>query len=738
VTEHIYRLCNLLSTKNKIIKYRHKPNPLYELDLQYFLSALIFVASQYGRFIDTRGKFIVSLKRNAEIHTLLCKAFSAFDNWPNSFFSFLDWRRVQMPNKKFAYGLRREFGEYKSVLYGQNSSKHLDFMRRTFEDYLTTQWQGGYLSHMRRISPSARRNAKYLPMKEAQRLLGTPYIFELIESGRLKAVVMQHDKRRLVLIERAGLINFRRALKHALTLAQLRKLLALSSARIKELVKAGLINPLRGPTVDGLTTWKFNNTEARKLIEVFKNKIIEPAKAQARRELTFKEVLSKLDYYGVGFSKLVQAVLCKEIRPSRLNKNKGLTRFFFLDEQITNFIKCASQLQGEEAYSVAAVAKLLRSSKRVVWFLIRNGFIHARRLSSLSSAGLIITKTELEQFNSKFLLAKNIASQLGTNPRYICELLITHGIHPILSRNIHRGPLIVFKKSDLDGIDLDALVSITKSEARIVLPCPFKKSEAVTLNETQAAAALGIAVDAIEQLVERGVLKPHRYKRPSREDAEKYFFPVRTIEKWKGQSTIYTSVVAFLSAAKMIGSRPTNFYKKYIQTGRLKAVITGKQRGEHYFLLAEVEAIIKLNKQTITASEAAVICKVNLSCIHKLTVIGKLKPISGPNIDGFGHNLYLRTDAERLHAERETFKAKRNDEGGSSRFGRPAGPNRQPVRNEVRPRIEQLVKEWSVKPKGQPLSGQRLHRQLAKEGYRVGINTIYVCLRELRRQVEVH
>lgn len=110
----------------------------------------------------------------------------------------------------------------------------------------------------------------------------------------------------------------------------------------------------------------------------------------------------------------------------------------------------------------------------------------------------------------------------------------------------------------------------------------------------------------------------------------------------------------------------------------------------------------------------------------------------GPNVDGFGRNLYLRTDVERLHAEREAFKAKRDNEGGSYRFGRLAEPNSQPVRTRVAPRIKQLVKKWNARSNGQRVSGQRLHRQLLKEGYNVGINTIYVCLRELRRQVDTH
>lgn len=188
----------------------------------------------------------------------------------------------------------------------------------------------------------------------------------------------------------------------------------------------------------------------------------------------------------------------------------------------------------------------------------------------------------------------------------------------------------------------------------------------------------------------------------------------------------------------MIGSRPDHVYKKYIQTGRLKAVITGKQRSEYYFLIEDVEALIRLNEQTITAADAAAICNVNLTCIHKLTLAGELNPISGPNVDGFGHYLYLRVDVERLCAQREAFKAKRNDQGGTSRFGRPAGPQRSPVLERIRPRVGQLVRQWSAKPQGQRISGLRVHSQLIKEGYQVGINTVYVCLRELRQQAKSH
>jgi hypothetical protein len=738
VTKQIYWLCNFIPAENRIIDRLSSPNPLYNLDLKHFLSALIFVASQYGGFIDTKGKFLVSVKSNAEIHMLLCKAFSAFENWPKNFFSFLDWRRAQRPKKKFAHGLRREFSEYKSVLYRQLSSTNLDFMRKAFEDYLAVQWKGGYLNQMRRLAASARRKAKYCSMTEAKKMLQTSYIYELIEAGKLNAIVEQQRKRKLVLIERASLNDLKLALERALGLMQLCKLLALSSPRVRELVKAGLITPLRGPTIDGLTTWKFHNNEARKWLDVFKDKTIVCTKTQAHKKLTFKEVLVKLDSYGVALSKLMQAVLSGEISPSGMNRQRGLMKFLFSDEQITDFLRGASQLQGEEAYSVAAVAKLLKTSKRIVFLLIRSNFIHAKKISHLSSAGLTITKTQMERFYSEFLLAKDIASQLNTNPRYICELLIAHGIYPVLTRKSNKYAVTIFKRSELDDINLDSLVALAKSEARIILPSPLKTRGPDVLNEIQAADTLGITVDMVEKLVERGVLKQHRYQCPNKGSGEKYLFSANTIEKCKRRATSCKSVVSFLAAAKMLGSGPDTFYRRYVRTGRLQAVMTGNQRSEYYFSLGDVETVVRLKEQTITASEAAAICKVNISCINKLTVDGELNPISGPNVDGFGHNLYLQPDVERLHAYREAFKEKRNSQGRTSRFGRLTGQQRSPVLERIRPRVSRLCRQWNAKSRERRISGQRIHRQLIKEGYQVGINTVYVCLRELRQQASSH
>ncbi len=58
-----------------------------------------------------------------------------------------------------------------------------------------------------------------------------------------------------------------------------------------------------------------------------------------------------------------------------------------------------------------------------------------------------------------------------------------------------------------------------------------------------------------------------------------------------------------------------------------------------------------------------------------------------------------------------------------------------PVLDHVRPRLEQLLEEWSQRTTGkQRISGRRLHRQLREEGYEVGLTLVLAELREWRRR----
>ncbi len=58
-----------------------------------------------------------------------------------------------------------------------------------------------------------------------------------------------------------------------------------------------------------------------------------------------------------------------------------------------------------------------------------------------------------------------------------------------------------------------------------------------------------------------------------------------------------------------------------------------------------------------------------------------------------------------------------------------------PVLERVRPRLDELLEEWSERTTAkQRMTGRRLHRQLREEGYKVGLSLVLERLREWRRE----
>jgi hypothetical protein len=159
VSQQIYLRCKL-QPANGLVRREVKDNPLYNINLKNFLSALFFIASQYVGGVDTKGKHLAPSIRNAELHVLLCKAWVVFETWANSYFDFLNWRRTQVADSPSVRGLRRDFAAYKSALYKQLAVPELNFMRTAFEEYLVAHWDGGYTAHIKRLNGTAHHNGK--------------------------------------------------------------------------------------------------------------------------------------------------------------------------------------------------------------------------------------------------------------------------------------------------------------------------------------------------------------------------------------------------------------------------------------------------------------------------------------------------------------------------------------------------------------------------------------------------
>ncbi|HEV2859468.1 MAG TPA: hypothetical protein VGX48_00520 [Pyrinomonadaceae bacterium] len=206
LTRHIYQLCGLSVAGADMPKLSE---PLSRLSLNDLLRTLFFVAGQQMGLSSTTSRHLVAARRNQNFHGILINAYSVFDNWPASYFRFLDQRRVRERKVTRTYqrmksALYREFGSFYSGLHSVLSGSQFDFMRYAFIEYVTQNRMLDCLPDTMSKNPiEDSLKSRYLLKSDARRLLGVDYawINHRIRTGGLRTIVRSKGKKRLIFIK---------------------------------------------------------------------------------------------------------------------------------------------------------------------------------------------------------------------------------------------------------------------------------------------------------------------------------------------------------------------------------------------------------------------------------------------------------------------------------------------------------------------------------------------------------
>ena len=333
LTKHIHRLCGLLTSEDA---GETANNPLLALSLKDVLSAVIFIAGQYQNTFSITGKDIAPNGRNTEIHSLLTRAFSVFENWPQKYFEFLAWRQCYGGEERpgielHQAGARKEFGTfYKGIRYFL-AARQFDFLRFAFGEYLSRHWEGGYLGGLDRekMLPPDLEERKYVTAWEAANRLNVSlrFVERLAEAGKLKVLVTDRYKRRMLLVEVESLTRLRHELDCSLGLNEVAGLLGITSESLNGLIDRGLVKALRGPTVDGCLFWRFGENAVDELFDKIRARMPESAGPLVGDELSFNKTRYRIP--GRKVADLLTAIIRGEISPCGETSDAGLSRFVF-------------------------------------------------------------------------------------------------------------------------------------------------------------------------------------------------------------------------------------------------------------------------------------------------------------------------------------------------------------------------------------------------------------------------
>jgi hypothetical protein len=282
-------------------------------------------------------------RRISELHELLSKAYSVFEDWPNSYFRFLDWRRTQEGNiapadTTLKTGVRKEFGKFYTGLNRYLPSGQHDFMRHAFTEYLAAHWVGGHLSNLNRGASAKLDSNKgsYVSKVMARQMLGVDqkWLEHFISVGKLRAVVRNMGKKRLFLIEAESLASLKAQLEQLLGVEEVRAQLGVADRVIIGLARNGCLRPKRGPTTDGYAFWKFEQEAVTALVEKIRGSIERGRSQPASNALSFKEAGHRC---GASLADFVKAVVDGVTRPCGETSTVGLQGFLFSKESVLLF-----------------------------------------------------------------------------------------------------------------------------------------------------------------------------------------------------------------------------------------------------------------------------------------------------------------------------------------------------------------------------------------------------------------
>ncbi|MEM9510909.1 MAG: hypothetical protein AAGA16_25115, partial [Cyanobacteria bacterium P01_E01_bin.35] len=435
-------------------------HPILNLELEHLISLFSFFAGQLIDVGDTTGKFIAANRNNAELHELIIAAWDYLQDFPNSFERFLDWYKDKSSHPERDTGIARDFGNFYRRLYKNFPRQTFGFLHEAFENYLATQWDGGYLnSKLGRIEMPensdqlcwcAERNRKFLSGVETAKLLKITeaWVLRSLECGTLKGRLRKMGKRTSVLIERESAEAYLQNLKNAISPQDVAEILGIGRKAVVDLVKHSCLPAFRGRTVDGHQKWLIDRhapVELLNSIDVLLSEVIDEVTTD---KCSFDLAIRRLSGSGCSMGRFVSGILDKTIVPVCKSKGTGLKQYHFdtqdVDRLVVEYFK-----KDENVLSVLDVAILLGVKQQVAAFWIDRGFISAETKVHKHHRHRKVMRSSIKEFQAKYVTAVELASQMNTSPRKIISVLKKQNIFPISGKLVDGGRQYLFWKKEV-------------------------------------------------------------------------------------------------------------------------------------------------------------------------------------------------------------------------------------------------------------------------------------------------
>jgi TniQ len=354
-------------------------------------------------------------------------------------------------------------------------------------------------------------------------------------------------------------------------------------------------------------------------------------------ELTKAKSLMKLlnhPQFNRTFAEVIAALLAGEVRHVGFSLSTGISSIQVGDIPDNYF---TPEVDLSDSLNMRSAASKFGWSYNHMQQLTKVGAIPSFMKPGNTNTKMVRIK-DIELFNEKFVISSILAKEFGARPLTLPKLLMHHGLKPAYSPSTHDCNCYVFRRQDIESIDLQSIVEQPLPTGSWGAPKGSRKRHYKGVKTGQAAFELGIPHQTITALIRRGILNKSS-DRPYGNAVTRE--SLNNLISYK-DSADYIELEAVLENLNLAHDE---FHKLFIQTDLVEVV-------DLHFLKLIHQRDISLMKEILdnylTSAQAAQKLDEQKYQFRNRVKQGQIKPSKSLTGSKYTLDLFLKTEVEAL------------------------------------------------------------------------------------------
>ncbi|HIC46205.1 MULTISPECIES: TniQ family protein [Methylophaga] len=424
------------------------------------------------------------------------------------------------------------------------------------------------------------------------------------------------------------------------------KYLGISEHLLRQLTKAKILHPISGPEIDG-----FGDTVySLKYFQVFMDSLL----ALKELNISEEETISLDEYiktYDISRRKslveIINAIFDKKIKVFDVPTSR-LSHIILSLKCINDF--CPQPSVSSGYISVNTIASKIGIYTDAIYRTLEAGLLPFKA----DGRKKLILIEDYERFNEQFVFIKEIASKHKCNPTNLADKLIDEGIRPISGPKIDNNIVYIFRRVDIENVDIKKIVSKNKYKANTGRIAKSDHStsyhklieDMALMTTSEAAHILDISSQMLGKLLKAGEIS--LYQNPLLPAYKKYL-KTADLNDYISRYRENPNLIEYSAAAKFMGESPERFQSTWVKYKRITTIDDGLKN--KYVNRESLEKLKLFKNEAISIQEASELKGIDRSYFSNLIKLNKIQPVSGPGVDEYGNYFLNRQEIEKHRHE---------------------------------------------------------------------------------------